>query len=232
MTATIRGINGLDNPLDFGDDGHLSLRNIMMSTRCRSNWELPLFRSVDYNSYTEGYTAMFNILDQEEAFQILGALPVFLEARFGSSVWQWFDPEIRDELAGTTWDHENGCLIETGFADEDLFANLDGRADLAEWEEEDQIATPVESSTSVEVNLDLLFNMESMPISEGYDENQSVATMMTGTSNATQLADSMPLDAVVVINDDSTAEASSLTNGTASTKSTSSRGAGVNGADG
>ena len=47
MTATIQGVNGLDTPLDFGDDGHLSLQNIMMSTRCQSNWDHPLFRLVD-----------------------------------------------------------------------------------------------------------------------------------------------------------------------------------------
>ena len=165
---------------------------------------------------------MFNVLNQDEAMQILGALPVFLEARYGDKIWQWFEPHIRTELADTRWDHEKGCLVETGITDRSLFSNLDGRGSLDEWEEQDLGAAPGESISSFAADLFKIFNMDPLPISEGHDENLSVATMNTGTSNATLVAASLPPDEVVVINDDSTAEASSLTNGSASTHEASS----------
>ena len=189
--------------------------------------DLPLFRSADYNDFRQGYTAMFNLLNQDEAMQILGALLVFLEARYGDKIWQWFEPHIRNELADTRWDHEKGCLVETGIADRSLFSNLDGRGSLDEWEEHDLGTAPVDSISSFVADLSAIFNMEPLPISEGHDENLSVATMNTGTSNATLVAAAMPPDEVLVIADDSTAEASSLTNGSAPPTGASGRRAGV-----
>ena len=93
-TAPIRGVTDLDLPLDFGDDGHLFLRQILLSARCQTNLGHPLFLSVDFNAYRNDITALFHQGNEVEALISLSALPVFLEAKYNSLIWTWFTHDL------------------------------------------------------------------------------------------------------------------------------------------
>ena len=116
-------------------------------------------------------------------------------------------------------------------------ASLYGTETLADWEEVDSLNVPEDPTESVTMDLSLLFNMVPRSVSEGYDDNLSLATMQTGTSDATGIAaaappDKPPPDGIDVSTDDSTTVASSLTNGSAPPSGASSQGAGVSIANG
>ena len=229
-TSPIRGVTDLDLPLDFGADGLLSLRQILLGTRCQSNWRHPLFLSVDFNAYRNDITVLFHQGNEVEALRLLSALPVFLEAKYNSQIWTWFTHDLKIELEHTRWDPERQCLEELGQDEDNLLASLYGNDVLADWEEVDSLNVPEDPTSSVALDLSLLFNMAPRAGGEGFDENASLNTMKTGTSNATglaaKLASDLP-DDVDVTKDDSTTVASSLTNGSAPTSGASSQGAGV-----
>ena len=155
---------------------------------------------------------------------------MFLEAKYNSQIWTWFTHDLEIELEHTRWDPERQCLEELGQDEDNLLASLYGNDVLADWEEVDSLNVPEDPTSSVALDLSLLFNMAPRAGGEGFDENASLNTMKTGTSNATglaaKLASDLP-DDVDVTKDDSTTVASSLTNGSAPTSGASSRGAGV-----
>ena len=97
-TAPIRGVTDLDLPLDFGNDGHLSLQQILLSARCQTNLGHPLFLSIDFSAYRNDITALFHQGHEVEALRFLSALAVFLEAKYNSQIWTWFTHDLRIEL--------------------------------------------------------------------------------------------------------------------------------------
>ena len=110
--------------------------------------------------------------------------------------------------------------------------NLYGNEALADWEEVDSLNVPEAPSSAVTVDLSLLFNMAPRPVCEGYDDNRSLDTMKTGTSNATNFAAQLPPDNVDVSKDDSSTQASSLTSGSAPPAGALGQGAKVPSQDG
>jgi len=193
-TATLKGVLDLDLPLEFGPKGDLSLRQILLSCKCPSNCTYPLFASIDYNPYNDEITALYHKGNQTEVLRVLSALPVVLAAQYGAKVWDWFSPELKADLCNVTWDPVKQCLDETFDDEDDLLSNIYGTDTLADWEEVDSLDAPEESTASVQIDLALLFNEAPRALCEGYDDNKSMATMNTGTSNATRLAETLPLD--------------------------------------
>jgi len=97
------------------------------------------------------------------------------------------------ELADTIWNPTKQCLEETAMNDDNLMENLYGYDSLADWEEVDSLNVPTDIQDAIAIDLSLLFNSE--PRTEGgFDDNQSLATMKTGTSNATGMALGFPRD--------------------------------------
>ena len=196
-----------------------------------------MFLSVDFNAYRNDITALFHQGNEVEALRLLSALPVFLEAKYNSQIWTWFTHDLQIELGNTRWDPLKKCLEEDGGDEDNLMASLYGTETLADWEEVDSLNVPEDPTESVTMDLSLLFNMAPRPVSEGYDDNLSLATMQTGTSDATGIAaaappDKPPPDGIDVSTDDSTTVASSLTNGSAPPSGASSQEAGVSIANG
>ena len=98
---------------------------------------------------------------------------------------------------------------------------------LEDWEEVASLDVPVDPS-AVTMDLSLLFNMAPRcEGGEGFDDNASMNTMKTGTSNATGAAAAACPDVIDVSEDDCHTATSSLTNGSAPPSGASSQGAGV-----
>ena len=89
-------------------------------------------------------------------------------------------------------------------------ANIYGNDTLADWEEVDSLNAPEETTAPMSMDLSLLFH-DAQVLCEPYDDNRSLDSMKTGTTNATLVAATNPLDAVVPTDDTTTVE-SSITN--------------------
>ena len=209
-TAPLKGVLDLDLPLDFGSSGHLSLRQILLSTKCQANCTHPLLLSVDYSSYRAETTVLFHIGNQEEVLRLLSALPVVLSAQYGSKIWTWFSADLKLELSHTAWNPDKQCLEETFTDDDNLLTNIYGNDTLADWEEVDSLNAPEETTTPMSMDLSLLFH-ETQALCDPYDDNRSLDSMKTGTTNATLVATANPLDAVFPADDTTTVESSITT---------------------
>ena len=76
---------------------------------------------------------------------------------------------------------------------------------LQDWEQVNPSDLPPDDFPPIKLDLGTMFNYEPRLIgSGGYDENQSLATCKTGTSNATALLPHVPLDTVETPRDDGT----------------------------
>ena len=205
---------------------------IIMGTRCQHNLKHSLFLSVDYNPYRNDITALYHKGNEVEAQRLLAALPIFLEAKYNHKIWSWFSHDLKLELANTKWDPVKQCLVDEAPDDDlNLLHSLYGvygeeRA-LEDWEEVAAINMP-EDPITVSIDLSLLFNMAPRGVGgEGFDDNASLNTMKTGTSNATGAAAEAPPDDISVSEGDCLTATSTLTNGSAPPTGASSPGAGV-----
>lgn len=105
QTATSYTIMGLDyvQP-NIGS----SLREIIMGIRSNSDPEKNLFLNVDEHMYTSTVTFLFHEDFTQEAMTAIPALPVILEAKLGSRIWQWFSEEAKQHAEGYYWSEEKG----------------------------------------------------------------------------------------------------------------------------
>ena len=102
--------------------------------------------------------------------------------------------------------------MEETYADDDnLLANIYGNDTLADWEEVDSLNAPEEITAPMSMDLSLLFHEAPQVLCEPYDDNRSLDSMKTGTTNATLVAAANPLDAMIPADDTTTVE-SSITN--------------------
>ena len=216
----VSGITDLDLPMKLGGES-FTLRQLMLSIRCPSNLEFPLFLSVDYNSYRREFSALFHVDNTVQAQAILDTLPVYLEARYGEKIWDWFSADLRSTLSGFTWNEEKSCVEAP--PTEDLNFLLSGQyGDLQDWEKVKDTDMPeLTSPTSVKIHLPTFFNPDHrLPGSGGFDGNNSCASCKTNTTNATTKIQNMPPDVVGDSKDDSS-DMTSMTSGTYSHASSS-----------
>ena len=125
------------------------------------------------------------------------------------------------------WNSEKQCLEEHDSGEENLLSNIYGADELADWEEVDSLNVPEETSSPMSIDLSLLFNSTPTFHAGGYDENASLPTMKTATSNATNLASQFPPDIDLTQDDTSNITGLTSSSGSVPPKGTSSQGAGV-----
>jgi hypothetical protein len=85
-----------------------SLREILMGLRSNSDPEKNLFINVDEHIFTPTVTFLFHDDRTQEAMTAIPALPVILEAKLGTKIWNWFSEEAKELSAGYYWDAVNG----------------------------------------------------------------------------------------------------------------------------
>ena len=108
MTFSTENIIELDAVIDrYG----FSLREIIMHIFSGSKPTWNLFLAVDTSFYGDCVHFAFREELQEEAMNMISALPLFLEAYLGhSDVWKWFTRRARDEADDYEWSLEKGLV--------------------------------------------------------------------------------------------------------------------------
>ena len=109
----------------------MSLRQAIMHifSASRPNWNL--FVAVDTSFYGNCVNFAFREELQEEAMNMISALPLFLEAHLGhSDVWKWFTRRARNEAVDYEWHLEKGLVPKY-----DAFMITQ----LEDWEQLDEI---------------------------------------------------------------------------------------------
>ena len=104
-----------------------AIMHIFSPTQRNSN----LFVAVDLSYYGDSVLFAFRTELEEEAMNMISALPMFLEATTGhQAVWNWFTKDARLEAAYHTWDMQKGVIPN---------AAMDNDTQLENWEELDDI---------------------------------------------------------------------------------------------
>jgi len=123
-----------------------------------------------------------------EAETLLAHLPVYLEVKFGSAIWKWFSSDCRIEMEDYVWDEDQQRVIETDVEEgpSDFLLGFHGEQ-MADWEKVDEEDID-EPENDVKFELDIFFNFAPRLGGHGFDDGFSMASHLTGVSQATQLA--------------------------------------------
>lgn len=114
------------------DNVGMTLREATMHIFSASHPNWNLFVAVDTSFFGDCVNFAFREELEEEAMNMISALPLFLEASLGhQSVWNWFTRDARDEAAFYTWDMDLGIV-----PNEELDAT---NTRLFNWEQLDDI---------------------------------------------------------------------------------------------
>ena len=116
----------------------MSLRQAIMHifSASKPNWNL--FVAVDTSYYGNCVNFAFREELQEEAMNMISALPLFLEAYLGhSDVWKWFTRRAREEAADFEWNLQKGLVPKY-----DTFMDTQ----LEDWEQLDEVDDANETS--------------------------------------------------------------------------------------
>ena len=220
ITRSISGVLDLDLTQDIGDLGLVSLRQVTLGIKTRANWQWPLFLSVDFDDYRGDITALFHKDNSEEASTLLDYLPLILEARYGEQVWNWFTPETRGDMQPYQWNAAKQCVEEAPLdfdvaGDDDTgFLNFYGASGTADWEVIQDADIGAAESTTISFDLGNHFNMRPVTGGAGYDDQLSLPSFKTATSNATAAVagdPQAPTKQVIYADSDDSSDTTSLT---------------------
>jgi hypothetical protein len=199
LTAQLMGILDLDLPLHLDEElGLVTLRQILLGVKTSSNWKWPLFVSVDHDDRRGGITALYHKDNAAEAATLISYLPIILDARYGSIVWNWFTAECRGELEGSVrFDDDTGQIVDLNQEEDDGLDNFFGGEQMAPWEIVNERDITSTGPTEVVLDLSQHFDLGPRCGGAGFDDAASLASLKTGTSNATVEALRTPEDMVI-----------------------------------
>jgi len=187
-SAIIHGVTDLDHAVDLGSPhGVKSLREILLGMKTKAQRFWPLFVAFDYDTFRDEICAVVHLDLIAEATTVLTYLPVYLQAKFGNSTWQWFSIECRKEMTNYKWhkdEHRVVCIAE-----EDINSPVQPltNAPFAAWENVDDADVEM-NQTELNIDLGKLFDFRPRNghgTGSGYDDTCSLKTMATGTSQLT-----------------------------------------------
>ena len=166
----------------------------------KKNWNL--FVAVDTSFYGDCVHFAFREELQEEAMNMISALPLFLEARLGhQDVWNWFTRRARDESADYEWNLEKGLVLKGEY-----FADTH----LENWEQLDEIDEVMLEQTECL----LPFTLDLSTFGDGtYTDDGTMKTsalLDAGQELPLRLRRTDDNGSVIKIDDDTTSEGSSL----------------------
>jgi hypothetical protein len=85
-----------------------TLRELLMGLRSNIDPEKNIFLNVDVHIHNQTVTFLFHDDMSQEAISAIPALPVILEAKFGTRIWLWFSEEAKEHAIGYYWDPKYG----------------------------------------------------------------------------------------------------------------------------
>jgi hypothetical protein len=134
---------------------------------------------------------------------VLGHLRVILNKRYGSRTDAWFTQKAIDAVKGYYFCTTSGQVIHNDDGEEDdlfagfcsnispaLAANTRAKGEIIEEEYDgnlDDIDVDDAKEPPIKLDMHIMFNNSALGEGGGYDDAQSVGTMMTGTSRAMAL---------------------------------------------
>ena len=163
MTFSTENIIELDAVIDrYG----FSLREIIMHIFSGSRPTWNLFLAVDTSFYGDVVHFAFREELQEEAMNMISALPLFLEAYLGhSDVWKWFTKRARDEADDYEWSLEKGLVPKGEYYMDTQLEN---------WESLDEI-DDVDCSANPTVLQPFTLDMQSFGV-QNYTDDGTIQT--------------------------------------------------------
>jgi hypothetical protein len=166
------------------------------------NYEYQLFNQI-HEQRDNSIIGVCHRDQQSEAGMVLGHLRVILNKRYGYRTDAWFTQQAIDASKGYYFCTTTGQVIHDDNGEEDdLFAGFcsnispalaaNARAKGETIEEEyndnlDDIDVDDAKEPPIKLDMHIMFNNSALGEGGGYDDAQSVGTMMTGTSRATAI---------------------------------------------
>ena len=219
----ISGIEDIDYAiqLNINDETKTTMREVLMGLKCQSNYRYPIFSQI----HVQRDNSVIGVCHREQAAEgeaILGHLSVILEQRYGKQSKAWFTRQTLDSAKGYHFcektnqvvhdDDESEDDVLKGFYTELSPASAANALAAGETIEEDYDGNlddiDIGTEQHLKIDMEILFNETPHGKGGGYDDAQSVVTMMTGVTNATSaIQDALaPSNAVIGGNNTDTEE--------------------------
>jgi hypothetical protein len=150
-----------------------TLRELLMGLRSNIDPEKNIFLNVDVHIHNQTVTFLFHDDMAQEAMSAIPALPVILEAKFGTRIWLWFTEEAKEHAVGYYWDEKVGLKS----SDDERIGEMLGDWGT-EWGSDDD-----DDDKSTSTSASLVGRMEPFKIvtnatgkNQYYDDGSSVGT--------------------------------------------------------
>ena len=150
-----------------------TLRELLMGLRSNIDPEKNIFLNVDVHIHNQTVTFLFHDDMAQEAMSAIPALPVILEAKFGTRIWLWFTEEAKEHAVGYYWDKKVGLKS----SDDERIGEMLGDWGT-EWGSDDD-----DDDKSTSTSASLVGRMEPFKIvtnatgkNQYYDDGSSVGT--------------------------------------------------------
>jgi hypothetical protein len=208
----ISGIHCLDYAIDIPNpdstqknplpDRPTTCRQMISSLKCQDNYEYQLINQI-HEQHDNSIIGVCHRDQYREAAIVLGHLPVILNERYGSRTEAWFTQKAIDAAKAYSFCNITGQIINEDDEEEDdlflgfcsdispaLAANARAKGETIEEEYDgnlDDIDVEDAEEQPIKLDMNIMFNNSALGEGGGYDDAQSVGTMMTGTSKATAI---------------------------------------------
>ena len=148
-TVPIDHILELDSPIFFDKvKANLTLRQVLLTTKTRSNWLHPLLLLIDQvgTSYDSCIEALYCKEKETEVVSLIRYLPLFIVACFGKDAWQWFTSEHKADLEEYEWHAPSGQVKCQTDDDTSSIPHLYGDDAPCNWEtlHDDEVLDPAQ----------------------------------------------------------------------------------------
>ena len=195
-------------PIKTSVEGEITLHQVLISIRSKSNYACNIFQAVNQNAVTGIITALCHSGYEEEANEIMMNLVTLCKERFGKKTKFWFTQEALEESKEQVYNRTTNTvdIDETKLkAKTDIFAVFGDHATEAArlnaamtgaiipeyyggFDSDTDSDDEDEPRQKPKFDLKMLFNLRpSLSGAGGMDDQNSIGTNATGTSNVTQL---------------------------------------------
>ena len=151
-----------------------TLRELLMGLRSNIEPDKNIFLNVDVHMFNQTVTFLFHDDMAQEAMSAIPALPVILEAKFGTRIWLWFSEEAKEHAVGYYWDDKHGLKS----SDDDRIGEMLGDWG-AEWgsdDDDDDKSTSTSASSTVGRMEPFKIVTDVTGKNQYYDDGSSVGT--------------------------------------------------------
>jgi hypothetical protein len=178
----IDGIQGIDfaimllNPASTQEvplpDTPTTLRQIITNLKCQSYYKYPIFNQI-HKQRDKSIMAVCHRDQHSEATMVLGHLPVLLKEQYGIKTKAWFTQQTNDHTKGSA------LAANARAKGEIIDKNYDGNLDDIDLEDNDALP--------IKLDMQIMFNTSTLGEGGGFDDGQTVGTVLTGASKATEV---------------------------------------------